>query len=124
MCNGFLPVEEEGVRGPDVTGQQVIQGKHLHRALKAKTLVLPALAEEHVNSVFLQNQSLNQYKLSRCPQLYKIGNNKRACHHFSVRDWAEACDKDVGFDLCHLFCKYKYHTNKQTNNKKKQLAYW
>lgn len=67
--NGFLPVEEEGVWGPDVTGQQVIQGKHLHRALKAKTLVLPALAEEHVNSVFLQNRLLNQDKLARQPQL-------------------------------------------------------
>lgn len=62
--NGFLPIEEEGVRSPDVTGQQVIQGEHLHRALKAKTLVLPALAEEHVNSVFLRNQSPNQYRLS------------------------------------------------------------
>lgn len=48
------------------------------------------------------------------PQLYKTGNNKRAFHHFSVRDWAEARDKDVGFDLCHLFWECRFHTNKKT----------
>lgn len=51
------------------------------------------------------------------PQLYKRGNNKRAGHHFSVRDWAEARDKDVGFDLCHLFWECRFHTN----NKKKTV---
>lgn len=56
MCDGFLPVEEEGVRSPDVTGQEIIQGKHLHRAFEAKSLIFPALTEEHVNSVFLQRQ--------------------------------------------------------------------
>lgn len=55
------------------------------------------------------------------PQLYQRGNNKRAGHHFSVRDWAEARDKDVGFDLCHLFWECRFHTN---NNKKKQLTCW
>lgn len=50
------------------------------------------------------------------PWLYKTGNNKRACHHFSVRDWAEACDKDVGFDLCHLFWECKFHTNKKKDS--------
>lgn len=53
MSDGFLPVEEEGVGGPDVTGKEIIQGKHLHRAFEAKSLIFPALAKEHVNSVFL-----------------------------------------------------------------------
>lgn len=56
VCDGFLPVEEEGVRSPDVTGQEIIQGKHLHRAFKAKSFVFPALTEENVNSVFLQEK--------------------------------------------------------------------
>lgn len=54
--DGLLPIEEEGVRGPDVTGQEVVQGKHLHRAFKAETLVFPALTEEYVNCVFLQKK--------------------------------------------------------------------
>lgn len=54
MCDGFLAVEEEGVRSPDVAGQQVVQRQHLHGAFKAEPLVLPALAEEHVDGVFLQ----------------------------------------------------------------------
>ncbi len=56
MCDGFLPIKEEGVRSPDVTGQEIIQGKHLHWALKAKSFIFPALTEEHVNSVFLQRK--------------------------------------------------------------------
>lgn len=54
VCDGFLPVEEEGVRSPDVAGQEIIQGKHLHRAFKAKSFIFPALTEEHVDSVLLQ----------------------------------------------------------------------
>jgi len=55
--DGLLPVEEEGVGGPDVAGQQVVEGQHLHRALEAQALVLPALAEEHVDGVFLQEET-------------------------------------------------------------------
>lgn len=62
VCDGFLPVEEEGVRSPDVTGQEIIQGKHLHRAFKAKSFVFPALTEENVNSVFLQEKRSNVIK--------------------------------------------------------------
>lgn len=53
MCDGFLPVEEEGVGSPDVTGQEIIQRQHLHRAFKAKSFIFPALTEEHIDSVFL-----------------------------------------------------------------------
>lgn len=57
MRDGLLPVEEEGVRSPDVTGQEVVQGQHLHGAFEAKPLVFPALAEEHVDRVFLQGNN-------------------------------------------------------------------
>lgn len=59
MRDGFLPVEEEGVRSPDVTGQEVVQGEHLHRAFEAKSLILPALTEEHVDGVFLRRKERN-----------------------------------------------------------------
>lgn len=61
MRNGFLPVEEEGVRSPDVTGQEVIQGEHLHRAFEAKSLILPALTEEYVDGVFLRRKERNSH---------------------------------------------------------------
>lgn len=54
MRDGFLPVEEESVRSPDVAGQEIIQGEHLHWAFKAKSFIFPALTEEHINGVFLQ----------------------------------------------------------------------
>ena len=54
VCDGLLAIKEESIGGPDVTGQQVIQRQHLHGSFEAQTLVLPALAEEHVNGVFLR----------------------------------------------------------------------
>lgn len=53
MCDGLLAVKEEGVGRPDVAGQQIVQREHLHGTFKAEPLILPALAEEHVNGVFL-----------------------------------------------------------------------
>lgn len=55
MCDGFFPVEEKSVRSPDVTCQEIIQGKHLHWAFKTKSFIFPALPKEHVNCVFLQD---------------------------------------------------------------------
>lgn len=55
--DGFLAVEEEGVGSPDVAGQEVVQGKHLHRPFEAKPLVLPALTEKDVDGVFLQRET-------------------------------------------------------------------
>ena len=54
MGDGLLAVQEEGVGGPDVAGQQVVQGQHLHGPLETQPLVLPALAEEHVDGVLLE----------------------------------------------------------------------
>lgn len=56
MGDGLLAVEEEGVGRPDVAGKQVVEGQHLHGAFEAEPLVLPALAEEHVDGVFLENR--------------------------------------------------------------------
>lgn len=55
VCDGLLAVKEEGVGRPDIAGQQIVQRKHLHGAFKAEPLILPALAEEHVNGVFLRS---------------------------------------------------------------------
>lgn len=54
MSDGLFAVEEEGVGRPDFAGQQVVQRQHDHGTFEAQTLVLPALAEEHVDGVFLQ----------------------------------------------------------------------
>lgn len=60
VSDGLLAVEEEGVRGPDVAGQQVVQRQHLHGPFEAQALVLPALAEEHVYGVFLRQTKKRQ----------------------------------------------------------------
>lgn len=51
--NRFLPVVEKSVRSPDLAGQQVVQGKDLHGAIKFQPLVSPGLPEEDVDGVFL-----------------------------------------------------------------------
>lgn len=53
MGDRFLPVVEEGVRSPDLTGQQVVQGKDLHGTVKLQPFISPGLPEEDVNGVFL-----------------------------------------------------------------------
>lgn len=74
MRNGFFPIKKEGVRGPDVTGQQIIQRKHLHRAFKAKPFIFPALAEEHINSVLLweEKSSVLVYVSSNLPDQQQL----------------------------------------------------
>lgn len=54
VSDRLLAIKEEGVGRPDVAGQQVVQGQHLHGAFEAQALVLPALAEEDVYGVFLR----------------------------------------------------------------------
>lgn len=51
--NRFFPVVEEGVRGPDLTGQQVVQGEYLHGTVELQPLVSPGLPEKYINGVFL-----------------------------------------------------------------------
>lgn len=54
MSNRLLAIKKEGIRGPDVAGQQVVQWQHLHGSFEAQTFILPALTEEHVYGVFLR----------------------------------------------------------------------
>lgn len=53
MGNRFLPVVEESVRSPDLTGQQVVQGKDLHGAIKLQPFISPGLPEKDIDGVFL-----------------------------------------------------------------------
>lgn len=62
MSNRFLAIKEEGIRCPDVAGQQVVQWQHLHGAFEAQTLVLPALTEEHVYGVFLRQRQKKGFR--------------------------------------------------------------
>lgn len=55
MGHGLLPVVKEGVRSPDLTGKQVVQGENLHWSVELQPLVPPALAEEDVDGVLLEN---------------------------------------------------------------------
>lgn len=61
MGYGLLAVEEEGVGGPDVASQKVVQRKHLHGAFEAQALVFPALTKEHVNGVFLRRRQEEEF---------------------------------------------------------------
>lgn len=54
MGHGLLPVVEEGVGSPDLTGEQVVQGQNLHGSVELQPLVPPALAEEDVDGVLLE----------------------------------------------------------------------
>lgn len=52
----LLPVVEEGVRSPDLTGQQVVQGQNLHGSIELQPFVPPALTEEDVDGVLLRGR--------------------------------------------------------------------
>lgn len=60
--DGFLAVQEEGVRSPDVAGQQVVQGQHPHGPFETQALILPALAEKHINGVLLRRDKRNEIR--------------------------------------------------------------
>lgn len=51
--NRFLPVVEKSVRSPDLTGQQVVQGKDFHGTIKLQPFISPGLPEKDINGVFL-----------------------------------------------------------------------
>lgn len=53
MGDRFLPVVEEGIRSPDLTGQQVVQGKYFHGTIKLQPFISPGLPEKDINGVFL-----------------------------------------------------------------------
>lgn len=53
MGNRFLPIVEESIRSPDLTGQQVVQRKDLHGTIELQPLISPGLPEKDINGVFL-----------------------------------------------------------------------
>lgn len=53
MSHRLLSIVEEGVRSPDFTCHQVVEGQNIHWSMKFQPLILPALAEENVYGVLL-----------------------------------------------------------------------
>lgn len=53
MGHRFLSIVEEGIRSPDLTGQEVVEGQDLHGPIKLKPLVPPTLTKEDVDGVLL-----------------------------------------------------------------------
>lgn len=54
MGHGFLPIVEKGIGSPDLTGQEVVEGQHLHGPVELQPLVPPTLTEEDVDGVLLK----------------------------------------------------------------------
>lgn len=44
---------EEGVGGPDLAGQEIVQRKDLHGPIEFQSFIVPGLSEKHVDGVFL-----------------------------------------------------------------------
>lgn len=53
VSHRLFPIVEEGVRSPDFTCHQVVEGQNIHWSVKFQPLILPALAEENVYGVLL-----------------------------------------------------------------------
>lgn len=53
MGHRFLPIVKEGVRGPDLTSQKIVQWKDLHRSIKFQSFIMPCLSKKYVNGVLL-----------------------------------------------------------------------
>ena len=62
MSHRLLPVVEEGVRSPDFTCHQVVEGQDIHRSIKFQPLVFPALPEENVDGVLLWADGINEFR--------------------------------------------------------------
>jgi len=61
---------EEGIRCPDLAGEQVVKWKDLHRPIKLQPLIPPTLPEEHINRVLLEEKKKkkkNESRLSDSP---------------------------------------------------------
>lgn len=50
----FLAIMKECVRGPNLTGHQIVERKGVHWSMKLQPFVQPALTEEDVHCVFLK----------------------------------------------------------------------
>lgn len=54
MGHRLFPVVEEGVRSPDLTRHQVVEGQNVHRPVEFQPLIFPALPEENIYGVLLE----------------------------------------------------------------------
>ena len=59
MSHRFFPIVKEGVRGPDFTRHQVIEGQNVHWSMECQPLILPALPEENIYGVLLKAEEIN-----------------------------------------------------------------
>lgn len=53
VSHRLFPVVKEGVRSPDFTRHQIVEGQNIHRPMKCQPLILPALPEENIYGVLL-----------------------------------------------------------------------
>lgn len=58
VSHRLFPIVEEGVRSPDFTCHQVVEGQNIHWSMKFQPLILPALAEENVYGVLLRAEGI------------------------------------------------------------------
>ena len=59
MGHWFLAIVEEGVRGPDLTSQEIIQWKDLHGSIKFQSFIMPCLSKKYINGVLLRTKREN-----------------------------------------------------------------
>lgn len=60
MSHRLLPIVEEGVRSPDFTRHQVVEGQYVHWTVEFQPLVLPALAKENIYGVLLRAERIHE----------------------------------------------------------------
>lgn len=59
MGHRLFPVVKEGVRGPNLTRHQVVEGQNIHWSVEFQPLILPALPEENIYGVLLRTDEIN-----------------------------------------------------------------
>lgn len=109
--NGLLPVVEERVWRPDFAGKEVVEWEALHGPLKPKPFILPALAEKHVDGVFLTRDGklVRPGWKPRGPRVFR--RFRPTPYHFGIRHRAKAGDVDVGPHLRDPLCNTNTHTH-------------
>lgn len=91
----LLPIVEEGIRSPDLAGEQVVKWKDLHRPIKLQPLIPPTLPEEHINRVLLEGgKRKSQDSLTALLKLHFAPHVSpfRWCNALLVRRSALVCE--------------------------------
>lgn len=66
---------EEGVRGPDLTGHQVVERQNVHWSMELQSLILPTLTEENIYSVLLKETQRREHNVERATFVYNDLSN-------------------------------------------------